>query len=270
MREITDLDELKGLELSIMKKIHLFCVEQNINYYLSYGTLLGAVRHSGFIPWDDDIDIQMTRPDYEKFLKLFPDYAKENNLLIVNNTTKPYYGRFFSKVIDTNTVLIEPQYKTDDPIGVFVDIWPLDGLPNGKIKRYFFNKRTVLLSKLILASSMRKDKNMSFFRRTAVFFAGAFNPRKLIKKLEIMAEKHPYEQSKYVKCYSANGFIFDKKEYDKTKLMPFEDAEFFAPVEYDSILKKEYGDYMEIPPPESRIPHHIMNTYFKDNSNSGN
>ncbi len=263
MREIVELDELKNIELSIMKKVHLFCVEQNITYYLSYGTLLGAVRHKGFIPWDDDIDIQMTRPDYEKFLNLFPAYAKQNGLMVVNHTTKPYYGRNFSKIIDCDTVLIEPQYKTDDPIGVFVDIWPLDGLPDNKVKRYFYDKRAVLLSKLILASSMKKDKSLSFFKRAAIFFAGMFNPHKLVLKLERMAKKYPVERSKFIKCYLAGSFIFSRDEYKEKILLPFEDTEFFAPAEYDSILKKEYGNYMQLPPLEERVPHHIINTYYK-------
>ncbi len=263
MREIVELDELKNLELEIMKKIHLFCVEHNITYYLSYGTLLGAVRHSGFIPWDDDIDIQMPRPDYEKFLQSFPGFAKQNGLTVVNHTTKPYYGRNFSKVIDCNTILVEPQYKTDDPIGVFVDIWPLDGLPDGKVKRYFYNKRADFLAKLILAASMKKDKSLSLFKRTAIFFAGVFKPHKLILKLERLMKKYPFEKSKFVKCY-LDSVVFEREEYNEKIPMPFEDAEFFAPAAYDSILRKEYGDYTKLPPLEDRIPHHVINTYYKD------
>ena len=130
MREITDLEELKHIELEVMKKIHEFCEENSIIYYLCFGTLIGAVRHDGFIPWDDDIDIYMKRDDYEKFLTLFPQKAEELDLNYANYMTKPYYGRCFTKVFDNKTVLKEPQYKTDDDIGVFVDIWPLDGTPN--------------------------------------------------------------------------------------------------------------------------------------------
>ncbi|MDE5943465.1 MAG: LicD family protein [Clostridia bacterium] len=266
MREIVELDELKMLELDIMKKIHLFCAEQNINYYLSYGTLIGAVRHNGFIPWDDDIDIHMPRPDYEKFLKTFPDFAKQNGLMVVNRNTKPYYGRCFSKVIDVNTLLVEPQYKTDDPIGVFVDIWPLDGLPDGKTKRNFYNRYTSFLAKLILASSMKYDKNLSFFKRTAIVFAKSFKPHKLLTKLESIAKKFPFDSCNFIKCYSSGRSIFKKEEFSEKVLIRFEDTEFYAPVGYDSVLRKIYGDYMELPPLESRKPHHIMNTYYKENS----
>ena len=258
-----ELKKIQEFELGILSDFMKICDENGLRYFAFAGTGIGAVRHKGFIPWDDDIDIQMTRPDYEKFLNLFPAYAKQNGLMVVNHTTKPYYGRNFSKIIDCDTVLIEPQYKTDDPIGVFVDIWPLDGLPENKVKRYFYDKRAVLLSKLILASSMKKDKSLSFFKRAAIFFAGMFNPHKLVLKLERMAKKYPVERSKFIKCYLAGSFIFSRDEYKEKILLPFEDTEFFAPAEYDLILKKEYGNYMQLPPLEERVPHHVINTYYK-------
>ena len=96
MREIVNLSELKSIELDIMKKIHKFCEEYNINYTLSYGTLLGAVRHDGFIPWDDDIDIFMPQPDYEKFCRIFPLHQEKLQLELVNSKTSKYFGRNMS------------------------------------------------------------------------------------------------------------------------------------------------------------------------------
>lgn len=120
MKVIESLDELKKIELDIMIKVHQFCEENGIKYYMIAGTLIGAIRHKGFIPWDDDIDIAMPREDYEKFLKIFPEYGKKNNLLAVNNRTKPYYGRPMTKVIDTRTSLTEPEYRSDDPIVLLI------------------------------------------------------------------------------------------------------------------------------------------------------
>ena len=144
MKIIDNLDELKKIELDIMIKIHQFCEKNNIKYYMIAGTLIGAIRHKGFIPWDDDIDIAMSREEYEKFLREFPAYGEKNNLLAVNNRTNPYYGRPMTKVIDTRTCLMEPEYRSDDPIGVFVDIWVMDGVPTGVNRNHWQRKRNII------------------------------------------------------------------------------------------------------------------------------
>lgn len=262
MKEIISLDEIKKLELDIMKKIHIYCIENDISYYLCYGTLIGAVRHKGFIPWDDDIDIFMIRKDYDKFLKSFPNEEDKLNLKLVNYKTKPYYGRNLSKVIDTNTVLIEPQYKTDDPIGVFVDIWPLDGLPNNKIHRWFYIKKANLLKKMILASSMKYNSEYTFCKKIGILLGKILNPKKAVIKMDYIARKYNYEDSNYVKCYPAKHVLYDKNDFEGRILMEFEGEQFYGPKNYDSILKAEYGDYMKLPPVEKQMPHHIMNTYY--------
>ena len=158
MREIKSLDEIKSIELSILKRVHSICEQNGIKYYLCGGTLLGAVRHKGFIPWDDDIDIYMKRRDYTKFVNLLKENAEiyaEEGLELVNATTPRYYGRIISKVIDNTTVLQENDYKTDDPIGIFIDIWPLDGTPNNNLYRKAYLIYATFIKKLLLAASMK-------------------------------------------------------------------------------------------------------------------
>lgn len=269
MREITNLDELKEIELNIMKKIHTFCMEHNIKYCLCYGSLIGAIRHKGFIPWDDDIDIFMTRPEYEKFLAEFPLYADSMQLEIVNHKTKRYFGRNLSKVIDTNTVLKETQYKTDDEIGVFVDIWPVDGTPNNRIKRFIYCKYAIFLKKLILAASMRSDPDYGFGKRMIIHIAGLFNPKKLTKRMDTISQKYRFENSKYVKCYAADHILYNRNDFDEQIKMEFENQLFWGPKNYDSMLRMEYGDYMQLPAVENRKPHHIINAYYKADSSGG-
>ena len=176
MKEITSLDELKKIELEIMKKIHEFCVENKITYYLAYGTLIGAIRHKGFIPWDDDIDILMKREDYNRFLELFPEWCKDKNLSIANPWTKPYYGRPMTKVYDNRTFLTEPDFRSDDPYGVFVDIWILDGFPSdGEVK--WLNKMKKEKKKL-LASCLRINRKYSFKKNISIFFGKFINYKK--------------------------------------------------------------------------------------------
>ena len=268
MREITTLDELKAIELSIMKKIHNFCVANNITYYLYAGTLIGAVRHKGFIPWDDDIDIAMPRQDYEKFLDIFPKYAEENDLQLVNYKTKPYYPRPFTKVINSNTVLYDLDFKATDPIGVFVDIWPLDGLPNEEKKRGKHIRRIRFLNRLLYAKVTRVKRTNSFKRNFRIIgghiLACCISLNKLLDKIVKVSKKFSYENSVFV-CGTADYIIAEKREYwGEPKLLDFEDTQFNVPQNYDKVLRAVYGNYMGLPPENKRIPHHIVNTYWKD------
>lgn len=263
MRRITELSELKDIELEVMKKIHLFCVENDIHYFLCFGTLIGAIRHKGFIPWDDDIDIYMDRNNYEKFLTLFSKECKKMGLAYANHLTQTYYGRNITKVFDSNTILTEPQYISDDPIGVFVDVWPLDGTPNSFIVRKIYLIRAFVLKKMILASSMKNDSKYSFFRRLSIGICQLFNSKKLVIKMEKMAKKYSYELSKNVFSYAGQDALYKKEYFSEAIEGSFEGEPFFIPKEYDKILKLEFGNYMELPPENERIPHHIINTFYK-------
>lgn len=263
MREIANLEELKTIELDIMKKIHDFCEKNNIEYVLASGTMLGAVRHKGFIPWDDDIDIFMTRNNYEKFLKLFKQHKKNYNLEIANHMTEIYFGRPFTKVFDKDTYMIEPQYKTDDPIGVFVDIWPLDKLPQNTIKRYFVKTYAFFLKKILLASSMKYDNNYRFFKKFVIVICKLFNPKQLVLKLDKLANSYNQEDSELLFCYAGQEAVYSEQDFKRIIKIQFEDSEFYIPENYDNILKAEYGNYMQLPPQNERIPHHIMNVYYK-------
>jgi len=264
MREINELEELKKIELSIMKKIHTFCESNGIEYFLCFGTLLGAVRHKGFIPWDDDIDIFMKRAEYDRFLQSFEKDQTDLELEIVNYTTKRYYGRVFSKVIDVNTVLKEPQYKTDDDIGVFVDIWPLDGVPENPLYRRLYLFFAQCIKKLLLASSMYCDKNQIFIKKIAITIASCFNPKKVVKYLDQIARKYDIEDSDFCTCYSDLASVYPSRLFQERIMVRFEDAEFWAPRDFDAVLREDYGDYMQLPPENERKPHHIMNTFYKD------
>lgn len=264
MKEIRDLDELKKIELDIMKKVHLFCSKNNITYFLCYGTLLGAIRHNGFIPWDDDIDIFMPIEDYDRFCKEFPKFQDNLDLQLVNSSTKIYYGRTMSKVINNNTVLIENDFKHDDPIGVFIDIWPLSGLPNSNAKRNIYIVLHDFLFKLYCAT-IYKLKFDSLKHALAIVF-GNIIPRKLLLCiLERLDNKFSYKASKYVTSSSEMHLIvYNKSSFENQILCKFEDTEFFIPSGYDEILRNTYGDYMELPPLEERIPHHNFAAYWKE------
>ena len=266
MREITSLDELKSIEMDIMRQIHAFCEAHEIRYCLTFGTLIGAIRHKGFIPWDDDIDIYMFREDYEKFRKLFPAYGKEHDLYIAASDTKPCFPRAMLKVCDARTRLIEPKYKYSDDIGVFVDIWPIDGAPrNGRIRKLHFRK--MLFAHRLFYAGIEKDQyytGQGIAKKVLRIVSNAVGPLRIERYIERIAKKYPVEKDGYVECYAAKIRNFKYTDISPFVTAPFEDENFYIPEQYDTLLRKIYGDYMQLPPENERVPHHVMNTYWID------
>lgn len=261
MKKIDNLDELKKIELDILVKIDAFCREHNIHYFLSHGTLLGAVRHQGFIPWDDDIDIFMLRTDYKKFCVLFPRYAQNENLALANSHTPIYFGRAYSKVIDTRTKLSELEYSGDDDLGVFIDIWPLDALPQNKIlrKKQFIECRIInslYYNKIIVNKKKRKK---------LIYFISKFFPKKLLlDRMEKTMQKYSMNSAREVTCFvDPYRKSMKKSLFEKSIEMDFENHKLMVPKQYDKVLKILYGNYMKLPPVQEQVPQHIMNVYWR-------
>lgn len=264
MREIKELQELKNIELEIMKQVHNFCKDNNIRYYLSHGTLIGAIRHHGFIPWDDDIDIFMPRPDYKKFCLLFPMFAKKNDLELVNHETSLFFGRPMSKVIDKRTILIEAEYKDDNPIGVFIDVWPLDGAPSNSIIYLLQHTKCLVLMKLFYGNISKINRSFSIRKKVLCLFGRLFPRQWLLKMIIKYSQKYNYDKENKVACFvDPYQAVMEKQWFGSGKLMQFEDMEFYVPTNYDKVLNNLYGNYMELPPKDKQIPHHISNVYWK-------
>ena len=183
------MDEIKSVELEILKYIHNFCIENDIKYFLNYGTLIGAVRHKGFIPWDDDIDICMFRKDYEKFIDLF---SKDDGIykILSLETDDKYYNNFI-KVINSKTKIEdERNYKTYD-LGIFVDIFPIDSFDDLKLV-----EKTYKLESFKLLSFSKKEniqygdsKLKDFVRLFFWMMLKPVSPRIFAKKIKEAVEK---------------------------------------------------------------------------------
>lgn len=253
-------EEIKEIMTGIMDEIELFCTENGINYFLYYGTLIGAVRHQGFIPWDDDLDICMPREDYNRFIKTFNN-AERHYRAISIETDKDYYLPY-AKVVDTNTRLKESVSCTI-PIGVYVDVFPLDYCPEDDLKREKKIQHLIMWRKVLSAKNMeickdrRLNKNVILTIAKTVLFPVS---RKTIILLINKIVTKDDNETNYVGVisYPFDGIkeVMRREWFSKSELCSFEGREYKIPAEYDKILRTLYGNYMELPPQQEQCTHH--------------
>ena len=263
MRRI-DMAELREKQMEILDYVAQFCDDHGIRYIIADGTMLGAVRHGGYIPWDDDIDVGMLREDYQRFSELFPLEAKEGYLFACSTTVEKWHLPF-GKVMDTNTLLVQDGHN----LGINIDIFPYDDAPEDpKVMKRMYDIRDCL--KVLNAIQHRKEKpSGNVLRRLAVYVVRAvlrcFPEYYFIRRIEKSAQQFNgigYEnlgaftdESRITTCKKA--WILDRK------LVPFENRQYKIPVNYDGWLQSLYGDYMQIPPVDQR-KRHTFEAYLYD------
>lgn len=267
--ENSPLRQLQLVELDILKEVAKLCEENDLRYFLMGGTFLGAVRHKGFIPWDDDIDIGMPRPDYERFISIaqrnLPEYLQYKNFRIGNEQTI-YFARVEnSKIRIEDTSAIEKRIRN-----AWIDIFPLDGMPNNavarKIKEGYLLYRRLLLQYSQFNVIVNQDlPNRPKHEQMLINLGRIIKPerfldtKKCLKKLDKSLRRCDYEKSDYVVNFmGAYKFkeMFPKSFYDSAVLYDFESEKFIAPKDYDFVLRQMYGDYMKPPEGKDRNKHH--------------
>lgn len=258
MKKLTR-QELRDTQIRVLDEIDRFCKANNIKYMLAYGTLIGAIRHKGFIPWDDDVDVMMSRPEYEKFVHL---YKETEEFGLKTNDNDPLYQFNFGRLYDKHTYNLIFEGKRQS-YGVCIDIYPMDGAPDAEDE---FQKQICDLRKLtkqrdivykIIALSY--SKGIPFISKIVQSILSS-----IIKKRENVIQRYNYESCKYCSCISSSGiFRHVKKNIEETDCLPFEGKEYMVPKGYDAFLREYYGDYMKLPPEEQRIPYHGGNYYWK-------
>lgn len=264
MKEI-EINQIRSIQLEILESVHNYCQENSITYTLWAGTLLGAIRHKGYIPWDDDIDIAMPRPDFEKFI-----HGYKNESFFANDITKDSKFLFtFGKVYDTNTILVENKhFKTT--IGINIDIFPLDGLPSSKALRLLHSNKVMLLKHFIGLKQMKFRKGRSIIKNFLLFISKIMlypiSYKKLNQNMVRLIKKYKYEESDIV-ANLAWG-IGEKESIPKNILkermfFSFEGKKFYVPKNYDVVLSRRYGDYMTLPPESKRNSHHNFKVFSK-------
>ena len=265
MKEI-EIEELKKLQLEILVKVRDFCLAKDISYYLAYGTLLGAVRHKGYIPWDDDIDIMMPRLDYERFIKEFNGYYKE--LEVVAPELELSYYAPYANVIDNRTILIEPSLNHEG-LGVKIDVFPIDIVPNDEKDYHKICQESDNLNRIRSAKVARLSfyKGLDWLRLLCKKVLFSLKDVKLIQKNIIeLAERSFIKSGDFVDCIvfiTIKNRRFPKTCLEGYELVEFENMEFRAPKNYDCCLKALFGNYMQLPPENKRIAHHNFKAFWK-------
>lgn len=256
-------------EQEILDVFHDVCTKNNLRYSLAYGTLIGAVRHKGFIPWDDDIDVLMPREDYDKLIEIWGKQIiagcilqnPENHFDLVNN---------FVKIRKDNTtfIMFEDEKSCSFHTGIFIDIFPLDRLaPIGLLRKK--QKLECMLSLLFNRGYVRGTGVITFFEKTIITVIPRASHKKIELWFSVRARKWNYNSKlEYFGFQTVPDMRhhYRYNQFDNLIELEFEGKKYKAFKDYDQVLKDEFGDYMQLPPEDERVwKHHPLVIDFEHN-----
>ena len=257
------LDEVKAVELEMLAEVDRFCRENDIRYSLAFGTLLGAIRHHGFIPWDDDIDIMLPRGDYERFLREYPRRS-DRRYRIVSFRNKPNYWYGFAKIADPETLLREN--ASDEPTGVYIDIFPIDGMSANDRRQDFWHRvehsiRGLAVYKFACDMEPYRDvvRKHPLRRLLARLLPGRF-----IHRLadSVPRRLFPFHRSRLAGCwlsfYGWRRERLPRELFEDFTDVAFETLTVRSVCRWHDYLTKVYGDYMKLPPESERRCRHLV------------
>lgn len=258
MRQLSD-EEIKVKELELLVTFDEFCKKYDLRYFLCGGTLLGAIRHKGFIPWDDDIDLGMPRPDYEKLVELLKNKRELNVLAYeLGNFSFPYM-----KIINPD-IWVKPYYSEEMPKeNLWIDIFPFDGLPESIDEGEKIYKKVKILVTLALLAKSPKGTGKTLFKRVVRGIAkrviNLYGVSRLSARLREIGLSNSYENSRWVGgvTWSLHGIgeRMEKRQFEVTEFKEFEKQEFPVFASWIEYLTGCYGNYMELPPENKRVNH---------------
>lgn len=267
MKQITTTEELKHIGLDILLSVHEFCMRHHIMYSLACGTLIGAVRHKGFIPWDDDVDIYMLRDDYNKFITSFHD--QKGICRVISLDTSKEWCQPYAKVYDTRTLQTEKSNINVRGVGFGIDVFPIDAAPDSYNEWIKYEKRRVFLQRLFgmkkIVWRVGRSLSKNLFLYTMKFFLLPFSIRYMAKKIDRYSQKFNSKSTAYLaeNCFGKPNNRFLNADFSSTIDIDFEGYRLKVMTGYDSYLKAFYGDYMELPPIEKRLSHHTFKVFWK-------
>ena len=268
MKQI-DLKEMQQIELNLLRQFDRLCKENDLRYYIDGGTLLGAMCYEGFIPWDDDIDLKMPRPDYERLASLknrFPGYIS----LIV--PSKENCCHTMTKLIDNRTVLIEKKNEVEKIDGVYIDILPMDGYPENNDNHFRkLQKYNSLFHSSLIGFRSHKESSSVFARIKGFLYQYIYSPWKLYCILTRIAKQYEYDNSDYVGLLIEGEYakeMFQRRQLDDNTHLQFEDMMVPAPNDYEKHLQRFYGNHINKKDYYHNLPYiasnHEYEVYWKE------
>lgn len=268
------MNKVQQKQFEILKELDRLCRKNNIKYSLSGGTMLGAVRHKGFIPWDDDVDVHMIRKEYEKFKKVALKEMDEK-FFYQDLETDPGYGNFYAKIRLNNTRYVENISKdVNAHKGIYIDIFPIDSYKKESVfdfyKVVFYRMLLLLKSNYIIeANTLVKKIELLILKFIKIFVTKKFVIKRVEKIKLNNSTKNPKNYINYDEVYFDKPLL-TKNMIEKLAEYEFEGKKFFGPKDYEEYLTYFYGDYMQLPPENERENRHgIIEIEFDDAKENG-
>lgn len=254
------LRELQNTMLEILKLVDKICRDNDIKYSLCSGTLLGAVRHKGFIPWDDDLDIRMTRDNYDRFIEVWNEINPKGYSL-QNKENTPNFPQSFSKIRKNNTTFVQHEWEKEKyNTGVFVDVFPLDRIPSGILSKKLFYFRCYKYL-IFTRENLNSEENKVIKSAISILMKITTYKHRMKYRERFIERLKKYDSNKSLNCVAIEMPSMLKVKFppdvaDEYIDLEFEDGKFMCFKKWDAFLTAMFGDYMTLPPEEERLWQH--------------